>query len=325
MRYVLEGSVRKVGERVRVTAQLVEAATGHHLWAERYDRELEDVFAVQDEVTRQIVATLAGKLDATERRRARGSDERTENLEAYDLWMRGREHYLRGTPEDNLAARRLYEEAVALDPDYARAYAGLAWTYLEEALTTGSEEAYERALTHARKGVRINPASHSNYLTLGEVCLANGLTDQAVEAIGHGVEINPNDTEGLAMLTHGLCMQGKPDEAIARMSEVSKINPVLRPMQPMLVGFAHFVARRYAEAVAAMESLDDVPPWAMVWSAAALAQIGRDGEANEMIVRYQQSAQPWIFASHIRYFKRAEDREHYAEALRKAGFVEDPS
>ena len=193
VRYVLEGSVRKAGGRVRISAQLVEAASGHHLWAERYDREIEDVFAVQDEVTRMIVATLAGKLDATERRRARGAGERTDNLEAYDLVLRGREIWLRSTPEDNLAARKLYEKAIELDPDYARAYAGLAWTYLEEGWTTESGEAHDRALSYARTGVRINPASHSNYLTLGWVCLANGLTDRAVDAIERGIELNPND------------------------------------------------------------------------------------------------------------------------------------
>ncbi len=321
VRYVLEGSVRKVGERVRITAQLVEAATGHHLWAERYDRELEDVFAVQDEVTRQIVATLAGKLDATELRRARGAGERTGNLEAYDLVLRGRARLSHFTLEDNLAARRLYEEAVALDPDYARAYAGLAWTYLVEAQTTGLDEAYERAMAHARTGVRMDPASHSNYLTLGNVYLASGKPDQAVEAFRRGIELNPNDSDGLGMLAHALCLQGKPDEAIARINEAAQINPGFRHWRPALVGLVHFVARRYAEAVAAMEGLDEVAPWFMTWYAAALAQLGREEEAKELIARYLRTPLPWAFESHIRRFKHAEDRDHFAEALRKAGWL----
>ena len=322
VRYVLEGSVRKAGERVRITAQLVEAATGHHLWAERYDRELEDVFAVQDEVTRQIVATLAGKLDATELRRARGAGERTGNLEAYDLVLRGRERLSQFTLEDNLAARRLYEEAVALDPDYARAYAGLAWTYLVEAQTTGLDEAYERALAHARTGVRMDPASHSNYLTLGNVYLSSGKPDQAVEAFRRGIELNPNDSDGLGMLAYALCLQGKPDEAIARINEAAQINPGFRHWRPALVGLVHFVARRYAESVAAMEGLDEVAPWFMTWYAAALAQLGREEEAKEMIARYLRTPLPWAFESHIRRFKHAEDRDHFAEALRKAGWPE---
>ena len=323
VRYVLEGSVRKAGARVRITAQLVEAATGHRLWAERYDREIEDVFAVQDEVTRKIVATLAGKLDATERRRARGESERTDNLEAYDLMLRGRELWLRFTPEDNLAARRLYEKAVELDPDYARAYAGLAWTYLQEAWTTGSEEAHERALAHARKGVHINPASHSNYLTLGQVCLSNGLTDQAVEAIERGIEINPNDSDGLGFLAQALSMQGRPDEAIARIDEAVQANPNLRQWHRVQTAIAHFIARRYAESVEVMEGLGDPPSWAATWHAAALVQLGREGEAKKVIQEYRRRSPPFAYKSRLRGFKFDEDRQHYAEALRKAGLEED--
>ena len=319
VRYILEGSVRKAGDKVRITAQLVEAATGHHLWAERYDRALEDVFAVQDEVTRKIVATLAGKLDSTERRRARSASERTGNLEAYDLVLRGRELWLRFTPEDNLAARRLYEKAVELDPDYARAYAGLAWTYLQEAWSGGSDEAHERTLEYARKGVRINPASHSNYLTLGQVYLANGMTDQSVEAIERGIELNPNDSDGLTFLAQALCLQGKPDEAIARVGEAARINPGLERWREAQVAIAHFVARRYAESVAAMERADDPPLYALPWHAAALAEMGREAEARELVARYRARASKYSLQSHLKGFKHDADREHYAQALRKAG------
>jgi adenylate cyclase len=146
VRYLLEGSVRKAGGRVRITAQLVDAAIGHHLWAERFDRDLADIFEVQDEVTRRIVATLAGKLAESERRRARSVQ--TENPEAYDCVLRGREFWERFTPDDNREARRLYEKAIELDPDYARAYASLAWTYLvehSERWVAAEEQPLERA------------------------------------------------------------------------------------------------------------------------------------------------------------------------------------
>src|SRR5919106_1380973 len=117
VRYVLEGSVRKAGARVRITAQLIDAATGHHLWAERFDRDLADIFEVQDEVASRIVATLAGKLGESERRRARSLQ--TDNPQAYDCVLRGRELWYRFTPEANREARRLYEKAIELDPDYA--------------------------------------------------------------------------------------------------------------------------------------------------------------------------------------------------------------
>ena len=323
VRYVLEGSVRKAGARVRITAQLVEAATGHHIWAERYDREIEDVFAVQDEVTRTIVGTLAGKLDATERRRARGEGERTGSLEAYDLVLRGRELWLRFTPEDNLAARKLYEKAIELDPDYARAYSGLAWTHLHEGWSTGSNEAHERALKYARKGVRINPASHSNFLTLGQVCLASGLTDQAVDAMERGFELNPNDPDGLMFLAQALCMQGKPDEAIARVSEASRINPNLAQWQRTQTAIAHFVARRYEESIVAMEGVGDLPPWVSTWYAAALVKAGREADARRVIAEYRRNAPKYVFVSHLKGFKHDEDRQHYADALRQAGLEVD--
>ena len=311
--------MRKAGARVRITAQLVEAASGHHLWAERYDRELEDVFAVQDEVTRTIVATLAGKLDATERRRARGDSERTDNLQAYDLVLRARELWLRFTPEDNLAARGLYEKAIELDRDYARAYSGVVWTYLQDAWTTGSDEAHERALEYARKGVRINPASHSNYLTLGQVCLANGLTDQAVEAMERGIELNPNDSDGLPFLAQALSMQGKPDEAIARIDEAMRINPGQREWHRAQTVITHFIARRYAEAVEAREGLSDPTSWTATWYAASLAQLGREDEAKKVMAEYLRHAPLNALAIRLRGFKHDDDRQHYADALRKAG------
>lgn len=170
--------------------------------------------------------------------------------------------------------------------------------------------------------MHINPGSHSNHLTLGNVYLASGLTDQAVQAMERGIELNPNDSDGFAMLAYALCLQGNPDEAIARFSEAMQINPALRPWRNVLLGFTHFVAHRYAEAVTAFESLPETFPWVMIWLTAALAQLGREEEAQEMIARYRKSELPWVFESHVRQFKRAEDREHFAEALRKAGLPE---
>ena len=212
VRYVLEGSVRKAGGRVRITAQLIDAATGHHLWAERFDRDLADIFEVQDEVTGRIVATLAGKLVESERRRARSGQ--TENLEAYDCVLRGRELWERFTPEDNREARRLYEKAIELDPDYARAYASLAWTYLvehTERWADAGDQPLERALELARRGVLVNPASHSNHLALGQICLSKGLYEEALDALETAIALNPNDADGYAFLARALSFAGRPE------------------------------------------------------------------------------------------------------------------
>ena len=169
VRYILEGSVRKSGDRVRVTAQLIEAATEDHIWAERFDRKLEDVFEVQDELTSKIVATLFGQLVESERRRVRTTAE-TEDPKAYDLVLRGREIWYRFTPEDNLEARKLYEQAIELDPDYARAYSSVAWTYMigyNEYWAEEPQEALDMALEFGQKGIQIDPTSHTSRLALG--------------------------------------------------------------------------------------------------------------------------------------------------------------
>ncbi len=193
-------------------------------------------------------------------------------------------------------------------------------------MRTGSEQALDSALEYARKGVRINLASHSNYLALGEVCLGKGLTDQAGEAIERGIELNPNDADGLGFLVHALCLQGNPDEAIARIGEATWTNPSLRSERRAQTAMAHFVARRYAESAEAMEGLGDPPGSAVTWYAAALARLGREDEARKMIADFRRNAPGdavrGMFWLSLRGFKHDEDREHYADALRRAGIEE---
>ncbi len=278
VRYVLEGSVRKAGARVRITAQLIEAATGHHLWAERYDRDLADIFEVQDEVTSRIVATLAGKLGESERRRARSRQ--TENLEAYDCVLRGREFWLKFTPEANREARALYETAIELDPDYARAYAGLAWTYLvehSERWAGPEERPLERALAYARQGVEVNPASHSNHLALGQVCLSKGLHDEALEALETAIALNPNDADGYAFLARALTFAGRPEEAIELVEKAhQRLNPAAPRWYALNLGMALYLARRYEDAITAFRKGRPLGDVGYRWLAATHGQLGRD-------------------------------------------------
>ena len=185
-----------------------------------------------------------------------------------------------------------------------------------EGFTAESDEAHDRALEYARKGVRINPASHSNFLALGMVYIANGKTDQAVQAIERGIELNPT----------ALCLQGKPDEAIARVSEAARTNPGLRLERRAETAMFHFVARRYTESVEAVQGLDDPPASAVMFHAAALAQLGREDEAKKMIADFRRQAPASAslpYAHYLRGFKYDEDREHYGDALRKAGLEGD--
>jgi len=325
VRYVLEGSVRKAGGRVRITAQLIDAATGHHLWAERFDRDLADIFEVQDEVTGRIVATLAGKLAETERRRARSGQ--TENLEAYDCVLRGRELWERFTPEDNRKARQLYEKAIELDPDYARAYASLAWTYLvehSERWVDPEDRPLERALEYARRGVMVNPASHSNHLVLGQVFLSKGLHDEALEALETAIALNPNDADGYAFLARALSFAGRPDDAIRLVEKAQRLNPAAPRWYGWHQGMAYYLARRYDDAVAAFRKGGPFGDVGYRWLAAAYGQLGRAQDAKAAADEYLKLTPDFSIARHLEmlHFRRAEDRENYAEGLRKAGLPE---
>jgi adenylate cyclase len=325
VRYVLEGSVRRAGARIRITAQLIEAATGHHLWAERFDRDIADIFDVQDEVTSRIVATLAGKLTESERRRARSGQ--TENLEAYECVLRGREFWERFTPEANREARRLYEKAIELDPDYARAYASLAWTYLvehSERWASPGEQPLERALEIARKGVTVNPASHSNRLALGQVCLTNGLHDEALDALETAINLNPNDADGYVFMGQALSWVGRSDEAIELIEKARRLNPAAPRWYASYLGMAYYLSRRYEEAVAALRRANPLGPMAYRWLAACYAQQGRAEDAQAAAQEYLKRAPNYSLVAHLETmpFQHAQDREHYIEGLRKAGLPE---
>ncbi len=321
--YILEGSVRKGGDRVRVTAQLVEAASGHHVWAERYDRKIEDVFAVQDELTGKIVATLVSKMHDSERRRVR-SDAHTEDLKAYELVLRGREHWYRFTKKDNAAARALYEDALAVDPDYGRAYASLAWTYItayNEYWTDEPQAALDKALEVARLGVEVSPSSHSNRLALGQVYFYRKQLDRALESLEKGIELNPNDPDGYVSLATVLSHRGTPELALERLDHAFGLNPNLKQWQRSIYIVAYFNARRYGDAIAVWDKLDDSPVYFCRWIAATFAHAGRIDDAHRTARFYLKAYPNFDLSEHLSRmpFQRPEDLEHYAAGLKLAG------
>ena len=158
VRYVVEGSVRKVSDRVRITAQLVDAATESHLWAERYDRDLKDIYAVQDEVTQKILAALAVRLRVAEKGdRVRSSPE---NVDSYDHFLRGIDYYRRHTKETNRQARRMFKKAIELNPTFPRAYTWLGWTHFEDWALQWSDDpgSLERAFDLAEGAINLDPS-----------------------------------------------------------------------------------------------------------------------------------------------------------------------
>ncbi len=324
VRYILEGSVRKAGDRVRISAQLIKAATGHHLWAERFDRKIEDVFTVQDEVTRQIVSTLVGKLETSERHRARamlGNDDPA----AYDLVLRGRELWLKFNREDNLAARGLYLQAIKLDPHYARAYASLAWTYAmayNEYWTDDPQCALDRALEYAQRAVHMDPASHSFRICLGMVYFFRKNLAKSIECLEYAVELNVNDVDGHTFLAQALSVDGQAERAIELLDRAFAMNPHMGEWPRSVYVIAYFNARRYAEAVAECERLHSPTALNYRWMAASYAAHGQLDKAAACVRHYFAFYPDFDLEEHLEKvpFRLEADREHYAEALRVAGF-----
>ena len=324
VRYILEGSVRRGGNQVRVTAQLVEAATGHHLWAERYDRRLEDVFAVQDELTAKIVASLVGTLFESERRRALLNDG-TENLQAYELVLRGREYWRRFTEADNTEARRLYEQAIKIDPEFGRAYASLTWTYIaayNEYWASEPQAALDKALEIALQGVRINPTSHSNRLVLGQVYFYLNQLSRAIDSLQKGIELNPNDPDGHVFLATALSHNGCAEQALKHLDHAFALTPNLRQWHRAVYIVAYFNSRRYNDAVAVWEKLDEPPTYFYRWIGASFAHLDKLDLAREIAEKYLESYPNFDLEEHLRRmpFRLAEDLAHYGEGLNLAGF-----
>jgi len=226
VRYVLEGSVQISKDRIRVTAQLIDAIAGTHLWIERYDRPLTDVFRVQDEVTRKLVASLAGKLDQSEM--ARASLRHPDNLDAYGLFWKAIELSSRFTPADNAKAIELDEKAIALDQNFAAPYAQLAFCrlyYFKYLRPARPEEVYQETLDLASKAVALGPTLGYARMALGDTLLWGRKHHQAVAQFEEGLKANPNDADLLALSAEVYVFMGQPEEAIRRLKEAMRLNP----------------------------------------------------------------------------------------------------
>ncbi|MCH7477825.1 MAG: tetratricopeptide repeat protein [SAR324 cluster bacterium] len=225
VRYVLEGSVRISGDRVRITAQLIDVATGSHLWAERYDRKLKDVFAVQDEITGKIVTELDVKL--IEGEQARSKHGITDNLEAYEFFRRGMESFLRFTPEGNAQARLLFEKAGALEPDFALGHVWLGYTHLLDVQfwSQSPAESMKRAREEANKSLALDDSLGEAHALLGEVYLNQGQHDKAIAALEEAVSLSPGGADIAAHMARVLNYSGRADEALVQIEKAMRLSP----------------------------------------------------------------------------------------------------
>ena len=249
VRYLLEGSVRKAGKRVRVTAQLIDATTGYHLWAERYDRDLDDIFALQDEVTEQIVSALAVQLTSGEQ--ARLERKYTDNLEAYDYYLRADANFSSLTPERLAETRQLYEKAISLDPHFAAAYASLSTTYIIEWDLQWSEDpaALDRAADLAEKAKELDDSLPLAHRVLAGVYLFKKEHESALSAAQRALSLDPNDAAAYARLGLILNYLGQPDRTRRLVEQAMQLNPHYPAHYIFAIGHAEYLMGQYEAAI----------------------------------------------------------------------------
>jgi adenylate cyclase len=260
VRYVLEGSVQKAGEQLRIVTQLIDTTTGHHLWSQRYDRPLHDLFALQDEIVQKIVTTL--KLQLTLQEQGYVVRKHTDNLEAYDTSLRGQEYYWRLTKESHAQARQMFEKAIALDPQYAEAYALLGWTYWVEwgFHWSADPQTMERALALAQQALALNDSLPTAHSLLSIVYAQKQQYDQALAEGERAVALDPNDADSYAVQAEVLNFAGRPAEALRRMEQAMRLNPHYPPDYLFRLGWTYYLTGRYTEAVATLQEFVNWSP-----------------------------------------------------------------
>ncbi len=283
VRYVLEGSVRRSGEKVRITAQFIDALTGYHLWAERFDRDLKDIFALQDEIAFKIIKTVHEKLELTA---TRVSGRGPRNVEAFLKTLEGREHIYRPriTKEDNVLARKLFEEAIALDPNHATAYTFLAWTYIVDASFGKSpEESLRRAIELGQRATALDELEGFAHASLGYFYTYAAQFEKAIAHAERGMALDPNSTGVLLNSGAALTLSGRPEEAIPLLHKALRLNPFAPSIYFVNLSAAYRMAGRFDDAVEqAKRAVERNPKDQLAYLALAAGCMlaGREGEAR---------------------------------------------
>jgi len=325
VRYVLEGSVRKAGDRVRITAQLIDAFTGHHLWADRYDRDLKDIFALQDEITIKILTAL--RVTLTEGEQARLYDKGTENLDSFLKILRGMHYFLRFNEDDNAVARQMFEEAVPLDPENPMAYTLLGWTHMMDVWYGSSEspgKSMERASELAQKALALDETRDYAHSLLGHISLMIRQHEKAIAEGERAVALNPNGADAHAHLAMTLSYVGRLEEAIALFKKAMRLNPMPPNWYLTNLATAYRHAGQYEEAIASLQKVlqrnpDDLI--AHINLAASYSMGGREEEARAEaaeVLRIDPKFSLEYFAKTIPYKNQA-DTGLAIDVLRKAG------
>lgn len=324
VRYILEGSVRKEGGKVRINAQLIDVKTGGHIWADRYDRKIEDIFDLQDEVSQKIVTALALKL--TEGEQERLLKKETANLEAYDAYLRGLEFYSRFTRESNAQARTYFEKASGLDPAFASALSKLGWTYFADWVMGWSQDrkSLQIAMEKAQNALSANKASFEGQCLAASVLLWEKKHDEAIATYQKALDLNPNYAEACSGLGDALAWAGRPEEAIPLIEEAIRLNPSHPAYYEFNLGHAYFLIRQYDKAIATLKKSlsinSDFFP-SRIFMAAAYSEMGKIEDAittlRPILDRYDKDSMKTL-GTRLPY-KDPRILQRILDALSKAG------
>jgi adenylate cyclase len=325
VRYVLEGSVRRSGEKVRITAQLIDAMTGYHLWAERYDRDLKDIFALQDEIALKIMKTVHEKLEPWQQ--ARGLVRGAGNLEVFLKAMEAREHFYRANKEDNAIARKLYEEVITLDPDYAFVYAALAYTHMADiyfGTSKSPKESVGRAIELGQRAVALDESDPVANAFLGYFYTFAGQFDRAVAHAERGLALDPNLYVVLYNAAATLAFSGRPEEAIPLLQKAIRLNPFAPGLFFGVMSIVYRMLGRFDEAVEqAKKAVEREPknhfPYLYLASACILAGREEEGRAAAAeVLKINPTFSLEQFGG-TRAYRDKSFIESTIDALRKAG------
>ncbi len=332
VQYVLEGSVRKSANRVRITAQFIDARNDRHLWAERYDRELTDIFEVQDEITEKIVGAVSPEFMAAEMHRSR--NKAAQSLDAWDMLMQAHWHLNRFNSKSNFEAQKLLQQAIALDPNSDLALSDLAMSHII-GLTWGwfdsPAESIKLAADAAHKAAGLNDRNVTAWVILGRIDIVSGRYDDAVNKGRKALDLAPNSADGHGWLGNFLMYCGECEEAISELEMAIRLSP--RDPNNALwyapMSMTHFLAGRYEESIRwGKKSLQDLPtalPGVHRPMAASYAMLDQMEEARRAIESLK-SRVPNVSieaTKHQMPFRRDTDTAHYLDALRKAGLPEE--
>lgn len=317
--YVVEGSVRRSGERVRVNVQLTDTAGGRHLWAERYDRPAQDLFQVQDEIVQTIVGTLVTRVGISERMRAL---HKTENLRAYDFYLRGRAAMQAWTDDANRQAKEFFARAMELDPFFALAYGGLSYTHIQAWLAgwERSPESLRRARELAQQAVVLGPSDADNQWSLGAAYIYSREFEKGMSAYERAVDLNPNNPDLLMDMADALVYVARPDEALAHIQRAMRLNPIHPDAYLWTLGIALYHCGRYEESLAALLRMSHPPNLVRRQVAAVYVRLGRIEEARKIADEFLREDPTYRLEREAVWpHKNPKDLEAFVDDLRRAG------